>query len=419
MTKKKTKTASPVKVDPLVVNGKKIEIVYLPIDKLIPADYNPRKISDHDLEHLKKSLMHFGSIDPAIINTHEGREGIIVGGHQRIRAATALGWTEFPCVQVSLTLEKEKELNIRLNRNSGQWDFNVLANEFSAKELFSFGFDEGDKLDQWFGELIDKKDKDEGDFTSGPDENDTSMVVLAGKEGWYFESKAPFGIPELLVDMLAPIPEPISCWAGADASEPCEHYFWSYNTDSTRGADWKNFVVGFYTDDKRFEKTWDDPPYVARKILNRQPIACVTPNFSLWGDMPKAVKIWSSYRSRWVGRYWQECGIKVIPDIQTSDISSLEYCLAGIPKNAPALSMQIQTAKKTLAEIEIRKQITKEVLNTLKPQSILVYGLSDHYEQLFKPVCPKQLHVVFVESRIGLRGKVMKKEKQAGESLSV
>lgn len=185
MTKKKTKTASPVKVDPLVVNGKKIEIVYLPIDKLIPADYNPRKISDHDLEHLKKSLMHFGSIDPAIINTHKGREGIIVGGHQRIRAATALGWTEFPCVQVSLTLEKEKELNIRLNRNTGLFDFDVLKKEFAIENLFDFGFEKedfiGTSLNQDVKDFLFNNpdiDKDEDDKNGeNTDMSDVSDLV--------------------------------------------------------------------------------------------------------------------------------------------------------------------------------------------------------------------------------------------------
>src|SRR5210317_2149527 len=96
-----------------------MEIVQKQIRDLKPADYNPRKISDKDFQHLKKSLDTFDAVEPAVVNKNPDRKNVIVGGHQRIKAAKDLGWAEFPCVEVDLDLKQERELNIRLNRNTG------------------------------------------------------------------------------------------------------------------------------------------------------------------------------------------------------------------------------------------------------------------------------------------------------------
>lgn len=114
------------------------------ISELRHPKYNPRKISDIDFEHLKKSLIKYSSVEPAVINTHTGRENIIIGGNQRIKAAKDLGWDTFPCVEVSLDRSEERELNIRLNRNTGEFDFDMLKEFFRHDELIDWGFTEGE-----------------------------------------------------------------------------------------------------------------------------------------------------------------------------------------------------------------------------------------------------------------------------------
>ena len=66
---------------------------------------------------------------------------IIVGGHMRARVAKELGIETVPTVEVNLTRDRERELNIRLNRNVGQWDFDLLANNFEIDELTDWGFE--------------------------------------------------------------------------------------------------------------------------------------------------------------------------------------------------------------------------------------------------------------------------------------
>ena len=121
-----------------------MKIVDKKISSLKASEYNPRKISTEQMGHLKKSLQYFLAVEPIVVNMHPDRKNIIIGGHQRIKAAKALGWKEFPCVEVNLAIEQEKELNIRLNKNTGDFDFELLEQNFDVSDLVDWGFDEDD-----------------------------------------------------------------------------------------------------------------------------------------------------------------------------------------------------------------------------------------------------------------------------------
>lgn len=128
-------------------NAHKIE--YVPTKDLIPADYNPRKWNDKQLSDLKESIKKFGFVDPAIINSNPGRKNIIIGAHMRIVAAQSLDIKEIPVVFVDIPdIEKEKELNLRLNKNTGEFDFKLLA-DFDENFLSNAGFD-SEELDEIF-----------------------------------------------------------------------------------------------------------------------------------------------------------------------------------------------------------------------------------------------------------------------------
>ena len=94
---------------------------------LLPADYNPRKDlkpGDTEYEKLKRSIEQFGYVEPVIWNQTTGR---VVGGHQRLKVLMDMGMSEVDCVVVSMDEEKEKALNIALNKISGDWDKDKLA----------------------------------------------------------------------------------------------------------------------------------------------------------------------------------------------------------------------------------------------------------------------------------------------------
>lgn len=123
---------------------KEIQVIYKKASQLKPAEYNPRKISEIQSEQLKKSLTNFECIEPIIINTYEGREGVIIGGRQRFKIMKSMGIKDFPCIEVSLPLEQEKLFNFRLNKNTGDFDFFLLQNNFSFGDLLEWVFDLGD-----------------------------------------------------------------------------------------------------------------------------------------------------------------------------------------------------------------------------------------------------------------------------------
>jgi len=125
--------------------------VYHPIETLIFAEYNPRQLTKDQYKSLRDSMERFGLVDPVIINKHPDRENIVIGGHQRLRIAKDMGIDKVPCVELSLDLNQEKELNVRLNRNVGEWDYDALANYFDVGELTEWGFTEDD-LQFWVDE---------------------------------------------------------------------------------------------------------------------------------------------------------------------------------------------------------------------------------------------------------------------------
>lgn len=108
-------------------------------------DKNPRQLSKHDANELGKSIGKFNLADPLIINT----DNQIVGGHQRKRVMLDNGYSPDSLIDVrvpsrELTDEEAAELNVRLNRNAGEWDFDILANEFELNDLLEWGFTEAD-----------------------------------------------------------------------------------------------------------------------------------------------------------------------------------------------------------------------------------------------------------------------------------
>jgi len=131
------------------------------ISDLIPHNKNPRWLSKEQAKHLKISLSKFGLIDKPIINT----DNTIIGGHQRISMLKDAGEKEVECwVPDRFLLHHEVgELNIRLNKNTGDWDWDILANEWDMKDLVEWGFN----VKELTGSIFDEpKQEDECDRCS-------------------------------------------------------------------------------------------------------------------------------------------------------------------------------------------------------------------------------------------------------------
>jgi len=125
----------------------------VPVAGLKPAEYNPRKHDEAAADQLKESISRFGAVDPIIVNEAKGRENVVVGGNFRLEVLKELGYTEVPVVFVNIPdIEREKELNIRLNKNQGEFDVVLLA-EFDETFLSDIGF-KSEELDDIFEEEL-------------------------------------------------------------------------------------------------------------------------------------------------------------------------------------------------------------------------------------------------------------------------
>jgi DNA modification methylase len=110
------------------------------VSSLILNGYNPRKISESEKRDLKKSITEFGTVVPIILNIGS-RDNVVIGGEQRVKIYKDLSLDEIKCMIPSreLTLDEEKELNLRLNKNTGSWDEDLLK-EFNLDLLLDVGF---------------------------------------------------------------------------------------------------------------------------------------------------------------------------------------------------------------------------------------------------------------------------------------
>lgn len=108
------------------------------IEDIYSNEGNPRRISKRQAQELENSIRKFGLCQPIVLN-HNGK---IIGGHQRFRSLRALGYDTVDAYIPSspLTKEEENELSIRLNKNVGDWDFDVLANNWNPESLCEWGF---------------------------------------------------------------------------------------------------------------------------------------------------------------------------------------------------------------------------------------------------------------------------------------
>ena len=145
-------------------NGSRMTIEYLPIEQLSFAEYNPRTLSQDKFEDLQRSLDELTVLEPAVVNKRSGRY-VIVGGNQRVRAAKALAWETYPCHVIEVSLDREKAINARLNRSSGEDDIQALAEMLMSleeldRELAGYNDDEILKLqDGWASEEVEKMEQ--------------------------------------------------------------------------------------------------------------------------------------------------------------------------------------------------------------------------------------------------------------------
>lgn len=129
--------------------------------------------------------------------------------------------------------------------------------------------------------------------------------------------------------------------------------------------------VHFYEDDSGFERVWNKPNQYLSKLKKFNGI--ITPDFSLYRDMPLVMQQWNTFRGKALGHWWQTKGMVVLPNVRTADERSFQFSCYGVPHNAP-ICIGTHGCLRIRKERELFKAGLSNVINELKPTYIVFYG---------------------------------------------
>lgn len=254
----------------------------------------------------------------------------------------------------------------------------------TADELFAEGGE--DMAVTSTGRIVKAKVKDEPDPILDADDKLPGVIQITDDRT--FKSPTRWEIPPLVESGLCTeVPTPLRTWAGEstrDDQAGDEWWLYLFGTDSTTGMkDPSRTVLGFYVWDENFETWWDDLPSRLTKAINTGIKYAITPNFTPNG-IPRTLGLYQLFRSRYIGRYMQEVGIKVIPDLQVreNDPEIEEEFLRSLPKEVPVASLQLQNVSarsltgKTADDEETEQMMEtfKRLITKLSVQELIVYG---------------------------------------------
>lgn len=200
-----------------------------------------------------------------------------------------------------------------------------------------------------------------------------------------FSSSNPFGIPDLLPELLC-TEVPSSVWDRSPKSATEDAYY-CYSagpgtipsSDARRGG-----FLGFFTEDFRFEKTWNDSPGFTQWLRSMDFKGVLAPDFSTWTDWPVTLRLHNVYRSRWCARYWQESEVPVIPIIQSIggcpglDSKTVRFdhavTIASLPKKIPVLATEARNSQGKEDYWIGWAALHKAWLAQLKIGTLVIYG---------------------------------------------
>lgn len=328
-----------------LLEKKIMQIVQKRLNKIKPYERNPRR-NDDAVSYVAASIREFGFKVPIVVD----KNGIIVAGHTRYKAAKQIGLKEVPCIVADdLTEEQVNAFRLADNKVSeaAEWDYDLLDEELDAIldiDMEDFGF-----------QFLDEEEPEEDEKKGNERERTGNAYNLDEFDENYTEGF--YQMPKL--DPVSYIPKDL---IGFNYMLTSEDY------DSG---------VHFYVDDYQFERIWNQPNTYLERI---QDFDCMlTPDFSLYQEMPIAMKIWNTYRSRLIGQIAQRLGIIVIPTVSWCERQTFDFCFDGLPKRA-TLSISTIGVKQEEYNFSLWKDGVDEMIKRLEPKTLLIYGGKVDYD---------------------------------------
>lgn len=312
------------------------------IQNLIPYERNARVHSEKDLADLMESIREFGF--RGRIQVVSPDNPVIVNGHGRVEACKRLGWEEFPDGNIEYVgdLDEEQVKAYRIADNKvaegSRWNkalYRSEVNSIGKLDMSRFGCDFKSKVLPYGAERF-KTDRGYNlDLVSRDDCNVDGMPMLKG----------------IMV-------------------KPDGLMGFNY-AKSTPGEAKRSQGCHFFIDDYQFERLWTNPKAYLEALLDYQ---CVlTPDFSLYMDMPLPMQIWNLYRSRAIGHWLQGEGVKVVPTLSWAQPDTYPWAFSGLPKRS-TVAVSTVGVKESDESFAAWCDGMGEAIRVLRPRRVLLYG---------------------------------------------
>ncbi len=143
---------------------------------------------------------------------------------------------------------------------------------------------------------------------------------------------------------------------------------WNFTKAKSNDEENKHKTIHFFTYDWHFDSVYEKPEMVMEKL--NQYYALLSPEFSLYWDMPKALQIYSTFKNRWCGAFWQKQGMRVIPTVCCAGEESYDFCFDGIEQGSV---VAVSTYRREQYKNEFMKSYNK-MLEVIKPSVVICYG---------------------------------------------
>lgn len=309
------------------------------LDDMIPYGRNAWD-NQAGVPAIAESIREFGFRGKIKLRSRENP--VIVSGHHRVMALKSLGWEELPDEHIE------------------------FCDDLTDDEVDAF-------------RLADNKVAQGGKWNRALEREEVRRLagkVDMGRFRFDFKAKArPYGAERLRTDDAYNLREinASHCDAeGMPAIDPVDFsptalLPFNYAKTTTDKAQ----TLHFFVDDYQFERLWANPAKYLDLVLSFE--AALTPDFSLYMDMPLPMQRWNEYRRRALGNYWQRHGAVVIPTLSWSDERSYGFCFDGLPRGS-TVAVSTVGVKGDEAALETWRAGMAEAMGRLEPSRVVVYG---------------------------------------------
>lgn len=269
----------------------KLKVEYVPTDSLQSPDYNARVWSKEATDQLEESIKRNGLVDPLLVNSAPNRKGIIIGGNFRWTIAQKLGMAEVPVIFLDIPdLQKEKELNLRLNKNVGEFDWTALGKYFDEPFLADIGFS-SEEIDDVFG--IDEE-PEVFDLAKELKKLEITSIETQKQDVWQLgPHRLMCGDSTIEADVLK-----LMNGEKADMCMTDEPYLLSYLTGKKRKGGKATEGFGFKRDRRYLETESLPPDFMAKWMANVHKVAkddFSIVSFENWKNLPEMWQEMSKY----------------------------------------------------------------------------------------------------------------------------